>query len=185
MTHTETTAPDARDDAARRGEVLDELIATYRVQVSAGHRLRRAHQIAVAIYADEVDGALSPRQFTTLISLYQEPGLLQIDLTDRIGADRSTVSGVVDRLEKRGLIRRERRDGNDRVAELFVTDAGIDALIQATPGAVRVHDRILARLPEHLRQPFLEALGCLADTSRWSKGQLDRAAFDPPERAKE
>ncbi len=149
---------------------------TFRVRHSAGHLLRRAHQVAVALYAETVAGALSPRQFSILTTLHQEPGLLQVHLSDRIGADRSTVSELIARLEKHGLIRRRRLPGDDRIAELFITEAGVAALAEAAPGALLMHDRIMALLPAELREPFHQALICIAEGSHWNRGKMVPAA---------
>lgn len=149
---------------------------TFRVRHSAGHLLRRAHQVAVALYAETVAGDLSPRQFSILTTLHQEPGLLQVHLSDRIGADRSTVSELIARLEKHGLVRRRRQPGDDRIAELFITEAGVAALAEAAPGALLMHDRIMALLPADLREPFHQALICIAEGTQWNRGQMVPAA---------
>lgn len=131
---------------------------------TAGHLVRRAHQLAVAVFMQEVEGGLSPHQFSVLMSLCQEPGLHQVDLIDRIAADRSTVSALVTRLEKKGLLEKRRTREDERKTALFVTDAGVRAVSLALPGSVRAHDRILSLMPEHLRKPFMEALRHLAQS---------------------
>lgn len=129
---------------------------------TAGHLIRRAHQLATAVFVQEVDGILSPHQFATLLSLCQEPGLNQVDLIARIAADRSAVSSLVMRLEAKGLLEKRRPKADARKTELFITEAGIAAVAKALAGSVRAHDRILSMMPEHLRQPFMEALQHLA-----------------------
>lgn len=131
---------------------------------TAGHLIRRAHQIAAAIFLQEVDGVLSPHQFAALMSLCQEPGLHQVDLIERIAADRSTVSALVMRLEKKGFVEKRRSGDDERKTALFITEPGIAAVAKALPGSVHAHDRILSLLPERLREPFLEALQCLVQS---------------------
>lgn len=136
---------------------------------TAGHLIRRAHQMAAAIFLQEVDGVLSPHQFAALMSLCQEPGLHQVDLIERIVADRSTVSALVTRLVKKGFVKKRRNGDDERKTALFITEQGVAAVAAALPGSVRAHDRILSLLPEHLREPFFEALQCLVQA-----GPIDR-----------
>ena len=92
------------------------------------------------------------------------------DLTKNYGIPPSTLTGILDRLERRQYIRRIRKDDDRRAIELAVTDAG-NAVLQ---GHIR-EDKIFARNlfytlpPEQCRQ-----LLCLLDEllSRVSKEDL-------------
>ena len=129
-----------------------------------GHLLRRAQQIAVAAYSQEVGRDLRPRQFSLLLAIYQQPGLHQVELTELIGMDRSTISEISDRLEKRGLLERRPDEADERASKLYITSQGSAAVEAALPGILGVHQNLLARLPTHLHVPFIAALKTLAAT---------------------
>jgi DNA-binding MarR family transcriptional regulator len=80
---------------------------------------------------------LSPMQAFALRQL--EPGtpLAMSDLAEALHCDASNVTGIVDRLEARGLIARRGADHDRRVKMLVVTDKGAE-----------LRERLLARISE-------------------------------------
>ncbi len=71
------------------------------------HLLRRAHFLAEELFASEfADESLTPRQKAALVIVYQQPGLNQNALADRLFMDRNTVAEMVKRLVATGLLRR-------------------------------------------------------------------------------
>jgi DNA-binding MarR family transcriptional regulator len=88
--------------AALRQGVLPQLI---------GYRLRVAQQAVFRDFAASV-GELSPGRAGMLLLIEANPGVPQGRLAEAVRLDRSTMVGVVDTLEARGLI--ERRRGSDR-----------------------------------------------------------------------
>ena len=85
-------------------------------------------------------------------------------LAERLFCDASNVTGIVDRLEKRGLVERRSAEGDRRVKALTLTPAGVElreqvmALMSEPPEAIaslsvadqRVLRDILARAVENL-----------------------------------
>lgn len=70
---------------------------------------------------------LTPTQCHALRLLRPGSAVSMRSLADRLGCDASNVTGIVDRLEARGLVER-RPSGNDRrVKELALTPTGIAA----------------------------------------------------------
>jgi DNA-binding MarR family transcriptional regulator len=136
---------------------------TFDLSASVGHLLRRAQQRGAAIYATEIGRDLSSRQFSVLISVSQNPGLAQIDLVQRIGIDRSTLSALVDRLVKRDMLTRERIVTDQRADVLLITPKGQAAVRKRIPGAHEVNRQIMQMLPADLRPAFVTALTILAE----------------------
>jgi DNA-binding MarR family transcriptional regulator len=121
-----------------RDERLDEI---YR---RPGFMLRRAHQIAVGIFAEECgEFDLTTTQHGVLTALRRFPALDQISLGRLLGLDRSTIGTVVKRLEERGLIERGvSGDKRRRVLNLTVEGERLqDAVGEA---AARAQDRLLS-----------------------------------------
>ena len=61
-----------------------------------------------------------PGQFFLLSALYDEEGLSQDELSRRVGVDKSNTSRAIAKLEKYGLIRRERDPDNHRIKKVFL-----------------------------------------------------------------
>src|SRR6202011_1380486 len=86
-----------------------------------GHLARRFQQIAVAIFHAEVEEAgydLTPVQYAALTSVRTHPGIDQATLAGLIAYDRTTITGVVDRLAQKGLLVRQ-ANSRDRRRRAF------------------------------------------------------------------
>jgi DNA-binding MarR family transcriptional regulator len=93
---------------------------------------------------------LSPSQFNVLNLLRFNPaGLSQTDLSRQLIMHRSNVTGLVDRLEKRGLVARQEVAADRRAYSVVLTAAGARFLREILPRyyeeATRVWDRLPAR----------------------------------------
>lgn len=137
-----------------------------------GHLIRRLHQIAVAVFLQEAEASgLTPVQFAALQSVANQPGQDQRSLARQIGLDTSTVAGVIDRLEARGLLARGVSGHDRRVRLLGLTPAGERTLADAQPAMLAAQARILAPLPRAERREFMRMLRALVDTNN----ELSRA----------
>ena len=122
-----------------------------------GYQLRLAQQAVFRDFAASVQG-LSPGRVGLLITIDANPGITQSRLAEAAERDRSTMVGVLDQLEARGLI--ERRRGADRRTNgLWLTRAGSALLARALRGIARHEQRIAARLTLAERRLLLKLLG--------------------------
>ena len=64
---------------------------------------------------------ITPPQFEVLISLWTEDGLVLSELSKRLSRDGPTITGIIDRMEKKGLVRRERSTTDRRIIRVFST----------------------------------------------------------------
>ena len=121
-----------------------------------GYRLRVAQQAVFRDFADSV-GELSPGRAGMLLLIEVNPGVPQGRLAEAVKLDRSTMVGVVDSLEERGLI--ERRRGVDRRTNgLWLTRSG-RALAGRLRRRIERHEhRVAARLSNAERAQLLKLL---------------------------
>jgi DNA-binding MarR family transcriptional regulator len=127
-----------------------------------GHDIRRLHQIAVALFMAETEPfGITPVQYAALQAVQNAPGTDQRTLARTIGFDTSTIAGVIDRLEARGLMLRSASAQDRRVRLLTLTDAGQQLLADVTPSMLRAQERILAPLPTQERGEFMRMLAVL------------------------
>lgn len=112
-----------------------------------GHLARRFQQIAVAVFHAEVDAAgfdLTPVQYAALTTIAARPGIDQATLAGAIAYDRTTITGVVDRLALKGLVVRQSNSRDRRVRELMTTEQGRRTLDGIEP-AVQAAQRSMLR----------------------------------------
>ena len=64
---------------------------------------------------------LTRPQINVLQDLYHSPGLSLKNLSNQLGLAHSTVSGIIDRLEHKGLVERRLDDGDKRFSRLYVS----------------------------------------------------------------
>lgn len=127
-----------------------------------GHDIRRMHQIAVALFMAETEAfGITPVQFAALQAVQNASGIDQRTLARTIGFDTSTIAGVIDRLEARGLMLRSASAQDRRVRLLTLTPAGEQLLADVLPPMLRAQERILAPLPAAERGEFMRMLGVL------------------------
>ncbi len=77
---------------------------------------------------------LGPSQFNILNLLYRQPeGLTQTELGRALIMHRSNVTGLVDRLEARGLVQRKTSPDDRRIYRVIVSPAGRELLQEILP----------------------------------------------------
>jgi DNA-binding MarR family transcriptional regulator len=126
-----------------------------------GHLARRFQQIAVAIFHAEVEACgsdLTPVQYAALLAIYRRPGVDQITLAGLIAYDRTTITGVIDRLERKGLVTRTVNGSDRRARELRTTAAGTDLLLQIQPAVDAAQDVLLSGLSPSEAERLMELL---------------------------
>jgi DNA-binding MarR family transcriptional regulator len=106
-----------------------------------GFHLRLAH---VAMYRDFTEALagleLTQKQGAVLQLIAANPGVSQADLAATLGSDRATMMALVDRLEERGFVARQRSAQDRRRQELSLTERGRSVLADAMR-AIAAHER--------------------------------------------
>jgi DNA-binding MarR family transcriptional regulator len=159
------------DARTRLSPAVRAILDEFRLDEVGSHLLRRAHFLAEELFAKEfADQALTPRQKAALVIVYQQPGLNQNALADRLFMDRNTVAEMVKRLVTGGLLRRESAKSDQRAYQLYLGAAGADLLNRVMQRDHLVEARVLERLPEEYRPLFVKCLRLLVDASTREPG---------------
>ena len=104
--------------------------------------------------------------YVVLTALAEQPVRTQAALAQAINADKSRIIGVLDDLQRRGLIQRQADEADRRVHLLSLTPAG-DRLRQAVEAGIRRgEEEVLALLPRADRKVFLRSLKALYERYR-------------------
>jgi DNA-binding MarR family transcriptional regulator len=125
--------------------------------------------------AEFARGQLTGPQRSVMQAVFHSDGMSLKDLCNHVSLNHSTVSGIVDRLEARGMLERQVNLTDRRVSSIVVTREVRDYMEKKAPGVV-AHPlvRALKRATEGERKTILRGLVALrriiginaADTAR-------------------
>ena len=91
---------------------------------------------------------LSPSQFNVLNLLSEEPGgLSQTEISRLLIMHRSNATGLIDRLEERGLLQRRATPGDRRAYRVVLTPAARQLLARILPDYYRLAEQVWGDLP--------------------------------------
>jgi DNA-binding MarR family transcriptional regulator len=140
-----------------------------------GHLIRRAQQIAVAMFIEECAAFdLTPVQYAAMVAIQENEGIDATRLSSQIAFDRSTLGNVLERLETRGFVERYPSPDDKRIKLLKLTPQGRAVTRRAEAAVRRTQDRILAPLAPEDRLALLNLLAQLVE--------LNNAASRVPQR---
>lgn len=124
-----------------------------------GFHLRLAQTASFQAFAQEARAVdLSPGRFATLMLIGRNPGISQTALAAANGRDKSTLTPILEDLERRGLIVREKMKTDRRSYQLSLTEAGKKMLDQLTVCAKRHDDNLDRIIGAKDRVKFLKIL---------------------------
>ena len=135
-----------RTRRGKNGEAIAESINFGPLAYWVGFNLRMAQEAAFEAFSRRSQEiGESPGRFATLTLIARNPGISQTELSQASGRDKSSLTPVVEDLERRGLVERKRMDQDRRTYCLNLTAAGKKTLTQLTRCARR-HERNLDHL---------------------------------------
>jgi DNA-binding MarR family transcriptional regulator len=136
----------------------------YNLVVHPAHLLRRAHQRATLSFQQVMAGeALSPTQFAALAAILDVGEVSQNHLGRLTAMDPSTISLVIRKLLKEGLVDRTRSETDQRLTILRLTEKGTRYTLDRLDRSLQVGQRVLAPLNKAEQAMFLDLLGRIAD----------------------
>ncbi|MDZ8258448.1 MarR family transcriptional regulator [Nostoc sp. ChiQUE01b] len=125
---------------------------------SLGYKLKLASQLMYRIFLERLEPyGLTPFHFVVLCCLWEEDGLSASDIADKLKQLGATLTGVVDRMEERNLVYRERDLDDRRIVRIWLTDEGkrlmkilpaesVETINKATFGISEVEQEALMKL---------------------------------------
>jgi len=154
------------DTTRRRGTRADRVVAPVdlgALQDFIGFNLRLAQDASFRAFAREAGQQnIRPGRFAALMVLRDNPNITQSALGRAIARDKSSVTPLLQGLQRQGLIRRQRSTIDRRSVTLTLTAAGERVLKELVLHA-RVHDRRLDQIAGAAKDEFVAILRRVAD----------------------
>ncbi len=125
-----TTVPAGDDDIGEIKEIL-------------GFHIRLAHGTVYRHFTETfTDIDLTQKQVSVLWLVDDHPGIAQTDLAMRLRMDRATTMAIINRLQARHFLRRDKSPTDGRKQALFLEAAGVTVLAKAKE-AITAHENWL------------------------------------------
>ncbi len=93
-----------------------------------------------------------------LFFLKQKNGQSMSELSQVLSVDNSTLTGLIDRLERSGFVRRNSNPGDRRALNIDITDTGVRELEKAKTVIRKINDEIKAGFSEQEMESFKKVL---------------------------
>ena len=136
-------------------ELWREVLAPY----SIGYRIKLLSQLGGRKFQELLDPfGLTPFHWVVLCCLWEEDGLATCSIGEKLQQVGGTLTGVLDRMEERGLIRRERDSRDRRIWRIWLTDAGRELETVLPPLAAQFKDQAMRGFSPEERQLFSRLL---------------------------
>jgi DNA-binding MarR family transcriptional regulator len=104
------------------------------------------------------DHGLTAAQAAVMSRLWMQDGLTQSQLQDQVGVDASTLTGLLQRMTRQGLVRRRRDASDGRVLRVLLTPHGRELRPQLTPEAESINSLFFRNFSSGERAIFIEFL---------------------------
>ncbi|WP_119168224.1 MarR family winged helix-turn-helix transcriptional regulator [Algihabitans albus] len=126
------------------------------LQGRPGFLIRRLHQIHTAIFAEECgEEKITPIMYSVLSALAQSGPVDQTTLASAVAIDKTNMADILERLRKRGLIRRRVAPKDRRVRLATLTEEAKSMLDRIDDKAERAHLRTVENLSPREQALFI------------------------------
>lgn len=113
-------------------------------------------------WSDRLKG-VSKMELHILLLVQGRPDIVLGEIRDKLDVPNSTLTSVIDRMEKQGLVRRTINTRDRRSYGLEVTDNGKEIRKEHDRILLMIAERMLATLDDDERKTFIELLSKVAD----------------------
>lgn len=133
-----------KQSKSRRNDMAQAIMQELRIVV----RTTQAHSRWI-----EKESGVSGVQLWAMWELFEKPGQKVSDLSRALSIHQSTASNMLDKLENKNLVRRDRSGPDQRVVQLYLTSKGTELLSDAPrPAQGAVMDALKRMTDEELQQ---------------------------------
>lgn len=126
---------------------------------NVGYRIKLLSQLLTRKFTERLEPfGLTPFHWLVLCCLWQEDGLPTSSIGEKLQQVGGTLTGVIDRMEERNLVRRERDLKDRRIWRIWLTDAGRELETILPPVAVELREEAMQGVQNDEREMFSQIL---------------------------
>ena len=130
-----------------------------RAPYSIDYKIKLLSQLLSRKFNEHLEAfKLTPFHWIVLCCLWEEDGLPTSSIGEKLKQVGGTLTGVIDRMEERGLVRRERNLQDRRVWRIWLTDAGRELETVLPPIIEDIRSEAMEGFSQSDRQLFSEFL---------------------------
>jgi DNA-binding MarR family transcriptional regulator len=115
---------------------------------------------------------LSPPQFEIMTAIYFEGEISQNEMPKRLHLAKSTISSLLDRLEKQGMISKKKIPSDKRIAVIRLTFKGANVIEQVIEKRREILKALTSQLSEKQRKEFNEIIARFAYLLEAEEGKI-------------
>lgn len=137
---------------------IDEVDTRY-IETLLGYNARRVSLAVIEVFLQRMAVyKLRPVDFSVASLIVHNPGITSRQLCGTLGLLPPNLVGLINGLEKRGLLRKRPHPRDGRASGLHATAAGIALMQEAETAATALEDEVAARLTTSERKTLLRLL---------------------------
>lgn len=135
-----------------------------RAPYGLGYRIKLLSQLLSRKLTERLEPfGLTPFHWVVLCCLWEEDGLPTSSIGEKLQQVGGTLTGVLDRMEERGLIRRERDCRDRRIWRIWLTDAGKELETVLPAIAVEIREQAMHGISYAEREQFSQLMNQAID----------------------
>jgi len=127
----------------------------------AFHQAMLAHR--QLLMREMAEHGLHPGQAFCVAAISHREGITQAELAEELGVSRPTVSVMLRKLERAGVVERRTDPDDQRYTRLFLTDEGRERFGVMHTVLAEIAEKAVAPMPEHDRTELTRLLGELTE----------------------
>ena len=134
---TDTCATDP--EQAPGFQAAEKASVTFPLETSVGYQLRTTNRLMQRLLQTKIEPyGITLGMWYFLRALWEEDGLTQRELSQRIGTMEPTTLTAIAGMERGGLVTRKRNEQDRRKINVFLTQRGRDLATESIPLAIKV-----------------------------------------------
>lgn len=142
----------------------------YDLDESLGFIINRTNQKLVNYFTRRLRPyGITPEQWGVLNRLWEKDGIPQKDIAELTIKDQTTLTRILDKLERKGLVKRQTSSSDRRVFLIYLTDEGRDFENRLVP----IANEVLGNALEGLSEQETEQLKTLLNRILWNVASHD------------
>lgn len=126
---------------------------------SLGYRIKLLSQLSTRLFQEKLEPfGLTPFHWVVLCCLWEEDGLATCAIGEKLQQVGGTLTGVLDRMEERNLIRRERDKCDRRMVRIWLTEEGKALQAVLPPIALEMKEKVMQGISPQQQEQFSQLL---------------------------